>query len=189
MPNGPLQGLKNAQGKPLLSGATTIQAAPPGDIDPSEIMRGEIPLPGEGLLTGAEAATASARDLLKGGNVMDRMYEEANPIFKKLQATGMFSNRPQVQAVQGLQESAPVDEGFVNWLQEQRKRIPSLDELSKQLPAWGKPTAPYQNVTRMPVQGGVLHDVLSRAAEKAGSGGVPSPGEARLLEHFSKLVR
>jgi hypothetical protein len=30
----------------LLSGAKTIQAAPPGDVDPKEIMRGEVNLPG-----------------------------------------------------------------------------------------------------------------------------------------------
>jgi hypothetical protein len=65
--------------------------------------------------------------------------------------------------------------------------VPTMEALGRQLkPAGG---APYAGVTRMPVQGGALHEVLMRAAEKSGAGLSNTPGEARLLEHFMKLIR
>lgn len=55
MPTPPIQGLKNAAGNPLLGGATTIQAAPAGDVDPSQVMRGEMPFLGGGGFTPGES--------------------------------------------------------------------------------------------------------------------------------------
>jgi hypothetical protein len=127
-------------------------------------------------------SATSVNDMVKGGDIMDRMHAEANPVFKKMEATGMFSRVKPSIANQAQPEHAA-------WLQDIRAKIPSLDELYRQLPHLGKPAMPYENVVRMPKVGGVLDDVLSRAAGKSGVGMENTPGEARLLEHYSKLMR
>lgn len=46
----------------------------------------------------------------------------------------------------------------------------------------------YQSL-RQPKPGGVLYDVLERAGVKSGTGQTPTPGEGRLLDHFSSIIK
>jgi hypothetical protein len=181
MPN-PIDGLKNAQGRPFLGGAQTIQAAPPGDIDPSEIMKGEIPLMGigEGL-----------RGALGG---LPLPHPNLSTAIEEQMQSGLMRSEP-------MQTTAHVPPNFTDSILSPGAKA-SLQRGEERIVNEGlkyfKPAANaaydglknlYQNVTAMPKPGGVLSEVLERAGLKSGMGQTPTPGEARLLEHYSKLIR
>lgn len=62
---------------------------------------------------------------------------------------------------------------------------PNMPNLARQM----GPKAPYSTVTRQPKPGGVLHDVLERAGMKGVMGDSMTPGESRLMKHYSGLIR
>ena len=62
---------------------------------------------------------------------------------------------------------------------------PNYPRMAEQL----RPKPLYSSVIYQPKPGGVLHEVLSRAALKAATGETPTPVEQKLMEHFSKLIR
>lgn len=61
---------------------------------------------------------------------------------------------------------------------------PAMPRLAEQL----APKVGYQSL-RQPKVGGALWDVLDKAASNSGRGLENSPGSARLLDHYSKLIR
>ncbi len=129
----------------LLRGAQTIQAAPPGDIDPAELMRGEIPLPGEGIARLGDAA-ASARDLLKSGDIMDKMYAEANPIYRQMQLAGKWGERGFQEAVDALHKPMTVGKGGAalapQWVQQEPASMGAIDKLLAEANINGVPLRP-----------------------------------------------
>lgn len=67
----------------------------------------------------------------------------------------------------------------------------ALPEVDTALPRLGAQLAPkvgYQSLAQ-PKTGGVLWDVLDKAAQNSGQGLSNSPGSARLLDHYTKLIR
>ena len=92
MPHGPLEALKKASG----IGAPTPKEKLKQTWDTYGGMMGAA-TPFSGGMLRELGMRGSARDLLgnpRAMETMEAMFKENNPIFRKMQQTGMFSNRP-----------------------------------------------------------------------------------------------
>ena len=100
MPN-PIEGLRNAQGRPLLSGAQTIQAAPTGDMSPDLLMRGEMPFLGTGGTGGPLAALKRA---FQPASAEMPHAEVMQSLFDAIQGNGEMPNLPRPPKPGGVVE-------------------------------------------------------------------------------------
>lgn len=159
-----------------------------------------VPIPAEDVAqTVGHEATHGAQALAKGPSRWDyeynmdpRFYEAGaekagrnvarkahEMLFETLKAekaapnpsTGIF-NKEYTESIRGLQE------GF---------QPSSLEYLRKQLQ--GPQLGDYSWNLNAPKPGGALDEVLSRAGMKSATGEQLTPGEARLLEHYTKLAK
>lgn len=164
--NMPVEGLKNAAGRPLLGGAKTIQAAPAWDLNPDEMSIGMIPFPMGG-----------------GPNL-------AGEFAKALQYEPEFVPWQGAKNIYGMGKAALG--GLKNAFRGGGASMPELP--IPKLPAPPPQMAPIANpiaeaaggAMRQPKPGGVLHQVLERAGLKQGMGQANTPGEAGLLKQFGK---
>lgn len=139
-----------------------------------------------------QAASHAARDMVNptSFSTMDKMFQENNPIFRQMQEAGQFSRGEPASEISGI-DWGP---GGGSSLDPQGLGLSkaAIPEFNPNMPNVGsqlRPKAPYSTITRQPKPGGVLNDVLERAATKGAVGDTLTPGEGRLMKHYAGLIR